>query len=181
VASHPEGDFVIPAVPFANCWWVTDSLLAGPTFFSGDLTTDVRNLAALESVGISTIVSLVGLNDYYTDETESEIFAWAVVPRFIWMGLAIPDGTAPNKVTMEILLQWIDVGLMKDGKVYLHCHTGRGRTGTVVGCWLARHGIALGEAAIDYIAELREKFNLPLPCPETMEQCEMVMRWRLRD
>jgi protein-tyrosine phosphatase len=165
-------------VPFSNCWWVTENLLAGPTFFSGDLTTDVRKLAALESVGISTIVSLVGLNDYYTDETESEIFAWAVVPRFVWMGFDIPDDTAPNKETMKILLQWIDAGLGKNRKVYLHCHSGRGRTGTVVGCWLARHGIALGEAAIDYMAELRESFNLPLPCPETPEQQEMVVHWK---
>jgi hypothetical protein len=167
--------------PFSGCWWVTDSLLAGPTFFSGDLTNDVRNLAVLESAGISTIISLVGLDDYYADETESEIFAWAIVPRFTWLGFTIPDGTAPDKETMQKLLQWVDVGLMKGGKVYLHCHSGRGRTGTVVGCWLARHGIALGEAVIDQIAELRQSFDLPLPCPETTAQREMVIHWRLHD
>ena len=160
---------------------MTDSLLAGPTFFRGDLTSDVRNLAALQSVGITTIISLVGLDDYYTDETESEIFAWAIVPRFVWLGFALPQGTVPDKATMGTLLAWLDVGLMKEGKVYVHCHSGRGRTGTVVGCWLARHGIAVGEVALDYIRELREEFNLPLPCPETVEQCEMVTHWRFRD
>jgi len=168
-------------LPFPGCWWVTDNLLAGPAFFSGDLTKDVRNLAALESAGISTIVSLVGLDHYYGDETESEIFAWAIVPRFIWLGFDLPNGTAPTKETMLTLLQWIDIGLKKNGKVYLHCHSGRGRTGTVVGCWLARHGIALGESVIDYIAELRQAFDLPLPCPETATQREMVIHWRFHE
>ena len=167
------------AFPFEGCWWVTGSLLAGPTFFSGDLTSDVRKLAVLEKAGISTIISLVGLGDYYSDENEAEVLAWAIVPRFVWLGFGIPNGTAPNKETMKIMLQWIDVGLRKNGKVFVHCHGGRGRSGTIVGCWLARHGIALGEAVIDYITERREPFGLTLPCPETPEQREMVIHWPL--
>ncbi len=166
-------------VPFPKCWWATDKLLAGPTFFSGDLASDLKNLAALEKAGISTIISLVGLDDYYSNEIESEALAWTVVPRFAWLGFSIPDGTAPNKETMKTLLQWIDVGLRKNGKVFVHCHGGRGRSGVVVGCWLARHGVALGEAALDYIAERRELFGLSLPCPETPGQREMVIHWPL--
>ena len=101
------------AVPFEGCWWATYSLLAGPAFFSGDLTPDVRKLALLEKAGISTIISLVGLDDYYSDENEAEVLAWAIVPRFVWLGFGIPNGTAPNKETMKIMLQWIDVGLGK--------------------------------------------------------------------
>lgn len=165
-------------LPLMKSWWVTDNFLAGPVFFSGDLTADVRNLAKLEAAGISTIISLVGLDQYYSDEIESEIFAWAIVPRFVWYSMEVEDGSAPGSDTMQMILQWIDVALMKDRKVYLHCHSGRGRTGTVVGCWLARHSIALGDAVIDHMAELRAAAGLSGSCPETPAQIELVTHWR---
>lgn len=165
-------------VPFPNCWWVTDQLLAGPVFFSGDLTSDVRNLTKLEGAGISTIISLVGLEPYYSDETEAEIFGWAIAPRFIWLGFNIPVGTAPDVETMGIILQWIDAGLLKDKKVYLHSGAGCGRTGAVVGCWLARHEIAVGSAIVDYLADIRAAAGLTSPCPETNSQIDIAIHWR---
>ena len=166
-------------VPFPNCWWVTDSLLAGPAFFTGDLTTDVRSLAKLEAAGISTIVSLASYADYYPDETEADIFAWAVVPRFIWFGFDIPIGTAPDKDTMLVILQWIDGGLLKDKKVYLHSGDGCGRAASVVGCWLARHGIAVGTAALDHMAEQRVEAGLSELCAQSAPQIEAVTHWRM--
>ena len=41
----------------------------------------------------------------------------------------------------------------KGDVVYLHCWGGVGRTGTIVGCWLARHGDP-GPVALERLAEL---------------------------
>ncbi len=43
-----------------------------------------------------------------------------------------------------------------NGAVYVHCWGGVGRTGTVVGCWLLRHGYAVPSDVIDTIQSLRQ-------------------------
>ena len=51
------------------------------------------------------------------------------------------------------------------GTVYVHCWGGIGRTGTVVGCWLVRHGLDEGDA-IARIAALRSEIGgAPRPRP----------------
>jgi hypothetical protein len=167
-------------VPFSNCWWVTDQLVAGPVFFAGSFTTTQDNMDALEEAGVHMIVSLVGLDQFYPDPDEAEVIAWEIYPRFFWYGFSLPDGAAPNKETMGVILQWINVGLLEGGKVFVHCASGCGRTGTIVGCWLADRGIAKGEAALVRIAELRQAAGLSLPCPETEAQRELVRKWRNR-
>ena len=45
----------------------------------------------------------------------------------------------------------IDEAMSAGKAVYVHCWGGVGRTGTVVGCWLVRHG-RTGEQALEQIA-----------------------------
>jgi len=55
---------------------------------------------------------------------------------------------------------------------------GRGRTGTVVGCFLARHGYASGHGILKLIQELRrDTEDHDRPSPETSQQIEMVVSW----
>ena len=55
----------------------------------------------------------------------------------------------------------------------------KGRTGTVVGCYLARHGMAAGIYAIEMIKELRENNeDFSDPSPETKKQINMVINWK---
>ena len=52
-------------------------------------------------------------------------------------------------------------------------------TGIVVGCYLVRHGLALGEEALDQIRQLRrEEETAGKPSPETDPQCDMVRMWK---
>ena len=44
--------------------------------------------------------------------------------------------------------------------VYVHCWGGIGRTGTVVGCWLVRHGMT-GDEALAEFASPGRWFNRP--------------------
>lgn len=74
---------------------------------------------------------------------------------------------------MQMILDTLDSAMESGHTVYLHCHGGRGRTGTVVGCWLVRHG-RTGEQALARIAELRGDHE----SPETREQRAFVLNWK---
>jgi len=90
----------------------------------------------------------------------------------------IRDMAIPERASMRRILDAIDRELQQGKGVYVHCLGGVGRTGTVVGCWLARHGIAGGAEALHEINRLRE-FDpmLDLPSPQTEEQRRMVRSW----
>ena len=60
----------------------------------------------------------------------------------------------PTIPHMTRILDEVDGALADGGSVYVHCWGGIGRTGTVVGCWLVRHGLDDGDA-VARIAELR--------------------------
>lgn len=95
-----------------------------------------------------------------------------------YVRLPIRDGGCPTAVEMLAILDRIDTELADGQVVYVHCWGGHGRTGTVVGCWLVRHGAAPAEA-LARIRELRR--DVPdsdwLPSPETGAQREFVLSW----
>jgi protein-tyrosine phosphatase len=79
---------------------------------------------------------------------------------------------------MTRILDDLDAAIAATSGVYVHCWGGRGRTGTVVGCWLVRHGLDGGDP-IGRIAELRHDVpGSQLASPETAAQCAMVTSWR---
>ncbi|MFQ5616083.1 MAG: tyrosine-protein phosphatase, partial [Anaerolineales bacterium] len=88
----------------------------------------------------------------------------------------IPDYATPAPAQMRAILDTLDDALAAGHTVYLHCHGGKGRTGTVVGCWLVRHGMA-GDEALAQIAAWRA--GMGGESPETEEQREMVRGWRV--
>jgi protein-tyrosine phosphatase len=61
--------------------------------------------------------------------------------------------------------------------VYVHCWGGFGRTGTVVGCHLVRHGRS-GAAALARLNELRRETPYAAhPSPEREAQRALVRSW----
>jgi len=92
--------------------------------------------------------------------------------------MPIRDLNIPTKEEMRSILDAIDENIANDKPVYLHCWGGRGRTGTVVGCYLARHGIAVGKKALWTIQKLRKNvYDFNLASPETHRQIDMVAEW----
>jgi len=90
----------------------------------------------------------------------------------------IADKQTPSHERMLDILDAIDDALNIGKNIYLHCYGGIGRTGTVVGCYLVRHGMQ-GEQALKHIARLR--FNTPggwSVSPETYLQQTMVLNWK---
>jgi len=74
------------------------------------------------------------------------------------------------------ILNQIDMCIKYDKPVYVHCWGGKGRTGTVVGCYLARHGMVAGKDVIEMIKTLRKNTeDFSDPSPETSKQIKMVI------
>jgi protein-tyrosine phosphatase len=92
--------------------------------------------------------------------------------------MPIADGGTPTPREMRQILDAIDGGLAEGKAVYVHCWGGIGRTGTVIGCYLARHGLS-GEQALQRLAELRCRLpNAGARSPETEEQRSLVRSWQ---
>jgi len=93
--------------------------------------------------------------------------------RFSIRDLGIPIG-----INMNRILNQIDLSIRNNKPVYVHCWGGRGHTGTVVGCWMVRHGLASGVEAVDKIRYFRRNTSdSEKPSPETLPQVEMVETW----
>ena len=173
-------------LPFPRSYWVSHPhLLAG--CYPGDKgPKEARaKITGLLTAGVGLIVNLmeqieIGHDGNALDPYENllagvtaDVGVTVRMDRF-----PVPDMNVPTPAHMTAILDAIDSAIAAGTTVYVHCWGGRGRTGTVVGCWLARHGIATGEAALKRIAELRAGVpKAQLPSPETTAQCEMVRGW----
>jgi protein-tyrosine phosphatase len=98
---------------------------------------------------------------------------FVVVQRF-----PIRDMNTPTPEQMVVILDAIDTAVKNGHTVYVHCWGGHGRTGTVIGCWLARHDMARGQDLLVMIDHLRRKDPTGKPSPQTTEQRLRVVTWR---
>jgi hypothetical protein len=91
---------------------------------------------------------------------------------------AIPDMMVPPPDEMRATLDFLDATIQSGGVVYLHCLAGKGRTGTVVGCHLVRHGLT-GEQALARLHDLTShRADVFWPTPQTTLQRDFVLHWR---
>ena len=145
--------------PADDSYWVVPG-----RFLAGEYPVD---LTFLRGIGISVFIDL-------TEEQElrpySQRLEGAVHERFPIPAVGVP---ATRELTTSVL-DAIDEHLSQGRTVYLHCMGGIGRTGTIVGCWLARHGHP-GQGALDRLRGLRGTARIPSPV--TPEQVRYVLGW----
>jgi hypothetical protein len=156
--------------PVPRSYWVRPgSLLAGecPGHEQSDWTR-VR-LERFRAAGLTAFLDL-------TEQDELDPYAelldgWATHRRF-----PIRDYSVPSVEEMRAILDALDAALEQD-VVYVHCWGGSGRTGTVIGCWLVRHGMDCDEALAAIAALRRETAYGDKRSPESDEQCDFVRGW----
>jgi hypothetical protein len=175
---HPEPK------PFERCYWVVPGrLLAG--CYPGELDEQVATtkLAGLLEVGVRVVVALTEAHESGRGGLPfapyEPILRRLAEKRGLAVSVerhAIPDMGVPTTAALRLTLDAIDGAVAAGRPVYVHCWGGYGRTGTVVGCWLARHGHGVGAAALERLAALRR--DLKGESPQTDAQRAMVTGWR---
>lgn len=174
--------------PAQRCYWVVESaLLAGAYPESPSVEERGNRVEELWRSGIRTFVSLVEENERgpkgdalapYVPAVAALRAAWGERAKCVRFPIRDVSVTTPD--AMRTILDIIDLSLEANRPVYVHCLGGVGRTGTVIGCWLRRHGLANRDDVLAILADLRrahvERSNRT--SPETPAQREMVRDWK---
>jgi len=164
-----------------NAYWVIRGrLLAGE--YPGDLDEVITRsrLRWLLRQGITLFLDLTeadepGLVPYTQFLLEEASFLGVPAAH---VRIPTPDFNTPTSEEMMKILNTLDRILKSGQHVYLHCHGGIGRTGTVVGCYLRRYGTE-GQEALDQIDRWRAETPYGYrSSPETEEQKTFVLNWR---
>ena len=173
------------ALPFYPAYWaIPGKLMAGCYPAVAGEGRTLERLEGLIEHGIDHIVDLMEAREMeWRGKPE-----WVYADRFRSLGKSLgkdvhvdqvgtQDGWIPSKKRMKKTLDYIDQAIREGGAVYVHCWAGRGRTGTVVGCYLARHGYARGRDILTMIHQLRKNAKDSWPSPENPTQCDFVLSW----
>jgi len=171
----------VRARPHGNCYWVRpDTLLAGEYPSAADENAARARLGRLLDAGVASFIDLTESHELpsYLPMLQAEAELRGLMPRYRRM--SIRDRDVPGEAAhMQAILDHVDAELAAEQRIYLHCWGGVGRTGTVVGCWLVRHGVE-GEEALRRLAQWWkdvEKSWRHERTPETDAQHAYVLGW----
>jgi hypothetical protein len=167
-------------VPFPNSYWVIPKkLLAGEYPYAKGEAEGTKKLARLLKTGIRAIVDLTMLGDGVSYFAELMMFADSMGCTIAYKRFAIRDVSVPEINTMKTILDWIDEKLTENSPTFIHCLGGIGRTGTVVGCYMVRHGMT-GSEALESITYLRRTTpDWWYVSPETWQQKDFILNWKI--
>lgn len=173
-------------VPFPSSYWVIPGLfLAGEYPGAKNPAEANEKIKSLFDAGIRHFVNLMEpdetdhngkpfkpYDNILTDPTKPDWNKTSFI-RFPIRDLGI---TSPSQ--MAEILNSIDEAISCHKPVYIHCWGGVGRTGTVVGCFLIRHGLANSDNVLDVIRQLRkDDLKSHRASPETKDQIEFIKSW----
>lgn len=175
------------SVPFERSYWVVPGkLLAGCYPGAKDPDQAGKKLVGLLDCGIRCIINLM-------EEHETDWKGESIRPYQEEIGglagergidvecvrMPVPETSIPTIAAMKEILNRIDRSIGEGKAVYVHCWGGKGRAGTVVGCFLVRHGIAVGKDALKRIVDLRKNdVAHSEPSPENERQRWLVYSWQ---
>jgi hypothetical protein len=164
--------------PIENSYWVIPGrFLAGEYPRNFEENSSKEKIKALVEGGVTAFIDLTEVDEGllpYTHLLEGYESKGVSHQRFSIGDYSIPG----SKAFTRAILDTIDCNLAEGEIVYLHCMGGVGRTGTVVGCWLARHGHH-GQSALNKLQELwrQNPKSADRKSPETAEQEAYIVNW----
>jgi hypothetical protein len=167
-----------------HAWWVEPGrLLAGE--YPGSLSEEKARemVRLLIAAGIDSFVDLTEVGEMSRPyETrlliEAAKKAGRPVPghrRFGIRDVSVLADDAGYDVILDHIRSELDAGK----RVYVHCWGGKGRTGTVIGCWLIDSAGLDYDGTVQRMRELRagtRKFADDPTIPETEEQHDVLRR-----
>lgn len=176
-----------PERPFQRSYWAVPSKLIGGCY-PGDIDAGQMEakLTGLAKAGVTLVVNLMeetevnrngqSFVDYgpILDHLVAEKHRVIRRERF-----PIRDMSIPTNVGMRTILDAIHHEIDEGGVVYVHCWGGRGRTGTVVGCYLLESQMETADTVLERLRKLTD--HAPghfQPTPQTTEQRDFVLAWK---
>lgn len=139
--------------PLPNSYWATSAVLGCE--YPGDLSLEVARtkIRTLLEAGITDFIDLTNPGELTSYEQQLTKLAAERGIAVRYRRFAIPDVDVPTLETLEVALTALDKAVAAGGKAVVHCWGGVGRTGTVIGCYLARHQHMSGPHALSYLAQ----------------------------
>ncbi len=167
-----------PHDEFFHAWWVKpDQLLAGEYPGAQTRAKATAKLRMLAEAGVDIIIDLTedvdGLEPYSHLIGEITADGDRSIRRYRH---PIPDNHVIDDAGYDAILARINDEIHLGRTIYVHCWGGRGRTSTVVGCWLIEQGLDY-DATITRLKELRcNTRKSHVSVPESRSQHEVLRR-----
>jgi protein tyrosine phosphatase len=147
-------------------------------------------LTAILDAGIRSIIDLMELEEiedhedgeqypHYEDRMEALAEQRGAIVEI--QRHPIIAAAPPPLQELELIVDALDNEITgRNSPTLVHCSDGHGRTGMIVGCYLARHGVASGEDVLTKIRDLRA-FDPTLADQKSLDnivQERIVTRWK---
>ncbi len=168
-------------LPIIESYWVEENLFLAGEYPGSHSPEDARlRMDAFLESGIRTFIDLTQPHELVHYEPVLKEEARSFEGMAVYHRFAIRDHGVPSVQTMTIILDTIDAAIQSGSPVYVHCWGGVGRTGTVVGCYLVRHGMSPVKALerVNALYHTRPQNYFLVKSPETDEQANFVRNWR---
>jgi ADP-ribosyl-[dinitrogen reductase] hydrolase len=165
------------ARPLPNTYWVLPGQLLAGEHPLAETRAQIRTrIKALLAAGVNCFLDLTMAHELGAYEAE-------LPPEVQYRRESIQDHSVPaTREQMIRIIDWLQDALKAGRRPYVHCRAGIGRTGTVIGCWLAERGRS-GDEALHELNQLWQSCSRakiwPF-VPETDEQVEYVRNWARR-
>ena len=160
--------------PLPNTYWVISGrVLAGEHPTGADRAESRIRLARLHEAGIDSFVDL-------TEKGEMPTYRHLLPRGTEYVRSAIADTRVPDSVAQtRKVLAGIQKSLDSGRRTYVHCRAGIGRTGLIVGCFLADQE-PIGESALETLNRLWRQSDRSKSwptVPQTAEQADYIRHW----